>query len=273
MRRTCVRIGGIDAVNQQNRIFHGPDRLHTTEPNKCDIGLLCSRRAEPAERSFKILNVRSIDITTAARIRQVALELFAAEGVAGTSVRAIAAKAEVSPALILHHYGSKDGLCQAVDEFAVAFVGEVLDNFAQHGATEEGAKAFTRLAEQPALIEYMSRSIVAGGPAGEALFAKTATMGIDSFTEMQAAGLIRDVEDPQMVALYLLAADLGMMLLRSHIERHFGVDPMTAVGIERLAKAEMDLLRRGIFNTHHGPDPQVSPPAAAASTTANKDAT
>jgi len=217
--------------------------------------------------------VRSTDVTTTARIRQVALELFAAEGVAGTSVRAIAAKAEVSPALILHHYGSKDGLCRAVDEFVVDFVGEVLENFAQHGVTEEGAKAFTRFSEQPALVEYLSRSIIAGGPAGEALFAKMATLGIDSFTEMQAAGLIRDVEDPQVVALYLLAADFGMMLLRSHIKRHFGVDPMSSEGVERLARAEMDLLSRGIFNAHPEPDRHDSPPIAAVVATADKDAT
>jgi len=80
MRWTCLRIGGIDAANQQNRIFHGPDRVRTTGPNRCGIGLLCGLRAEHAERSFEIPNVRSIEITTVARIRQVALELFAAEG-------------------------------------------------------------------------------------------------------------------------------------------------------------------------------------------------
>ncbi len=177
-----------------------------------------------------------------------ALELFAQDGAAGTSVRAIAAKAEVSPALILHHFGSKDGLRQAVDDFVVEFTTDVLEDFTQYATTEHGVKAFTRFADEPAVLEYISRSVIAGGPAGDTLFDQMLALTLDGFADMRSAGLVRDLEDPQMMALYLLAADFGMMLLRTHMQRHLGVDPMAPEGIERWARAEMELVTSGILS-------------------------
>src|SRR3954447_19013085 len=59
------------------------------------------------------------DLTAKARIRDRAIELFAAQGVAATSLRAVAKEAGVSPGLVVHHFGGKDGLCRAVDEAVV----------------------------------------------------------------------------------------------------------------------------------------------------------
>ena len=191
--------------------------------------------------------MRSTDLTTAARIRQAALELFAADGVDGTSVRAIATEADVSPALILHHFGSKDGLRRAVDEFVVEFITEVLEEFGQAGSSEGGAAAFSRVADEPAILAYASRAIIAGDAAGDALFDQVAKIGTSNFAEMHEAGLIRDLEDPEIVSLYLLAADLAVMLLRSHIQRQIGFDPMSPDGIERWTNAAFEVIGLGIF--------------------------
>ncbi|MFJ8595198.1 TetR/AcrR family transcriptional regulator [Streptomyces sp. NPDC093598] len=47
-----------------------------------------------------------------------AIELFAQQGVRGTGVAAIAERAGVTPSALIHHFGSKDGLVQAVLEEA-----------------------------------------------------------------------------------------------------------------------------------------------------------
>ena len=65
---------------------------------------------------FSILNMRSTDLTTAARIRDAAIELFGSHGFS-VGVRAIAQAAGVSPGLVIHHFGSKDGLRQACDDY------------------------------------------------------------------------------------------------------------------------------------------------------------
>jgi TetR/AcrR family transcriptional regulator, regulator of cefoperazone and chloramphenicol sensitivity len=51
------------------------------------------------------------DLTAAARIRDAAIEQFGEHGF-GTGLRAIAEAAGVSAALVIHHFGSKQGLRQ-----------------------------------------------------------------------------------------------------------------------------------------------------------------
>ncbi|MEZ5096013.1 MAG: helix-turn-helix domain-containing protein [Nocardioides sp.] len=58
------------------------------------------------------------DLTARASIRNAALRLFAERGPEGVTVREIATEAGVSPGLVVHHFGSKDGLRAAVDEYA-----------------------------------------------------------------------------------------------------------------------------------------------------------
>ena len=71
---------------------------------------------------FSILNMSSVadegDLTAKATIRNAALRLFAERGHDAVTVREIAAAAGVSPALVVHHFGSKDGLRAAVDGYA-----------------------------------------------------------------------------------------------------------------------------------------------------------
>jgi len=55
-------------------------------------------------------------------------ELFARDGVSGTSVRKIAAKAGVNVALINYHFGNKDGLVNAVIDFVLAKYQNYLPN-------------------------------------------------------------------------------------------------------------------------------------------------
>src|SRR3954464_12699485 len=68
------------------------------------------------------MNMRSVpddgDLTGKANIRNAALRLFAERGHDAVTVREIAAAAGVSPALVVHHFGSKDGLRAAVDDYA-----------------------------------------------------------------------------------------------------------------------------------------------------------
>jgi len=56
------------------------------------------------------------DLTARARIRDAALWHFAEEGFSRATIRDIAATAGVSPGLVRHHFGSKEGLRDACDE-------------------------------------------------------------------------------------------------------------------------------------------------------------
>ena len=67
------------------------------------------------------MNMSSVedgDLTGRAVIRNAALRLFAEHGHDAVTMRGIAAAAGVSPALVVHHFGSKEGLRAAVDAYA-----------------------------------------------------------------------------------------------------------------------------------------------------------
>lgn len=77
---------------------------------------------------------------TEARILQAARELFAKEGYDRTTIRSVAGRAEVDPALVMHYFGSKEGLfteaCHAevlekVGESADELVEDLLDHLAK----------------------------------------------------------------------------------------------------------------------------------------------
>ncbi len=90
---------------------------------------------------FSILNMRTADgdLKAAAVIRNAAMRLFAERGAAAVTIRQIAVAAGVSPGLVIHHYGSKGGLKDAVDRSAVAFFEEMIGDLARIG--EAGGSA------------------------------------------------------------------------------------------------------------------------------------
>jgi TetR/AcrR family transcriptional regulator, regulator of cefoperazone and chloramphenicol sensitivity len=95
-----------------------------------------------------MLHVRSVvqDLTTQARIRDAAIERLPKDRFAGTTVRAVAADAGVSPALVLHHFGSKEGLHRACDEYVVHMTMEMRRESIETGMYRVDPPAGPRLA-------------------------------------------------------------------------------------------------------------------------------
>ena len=108
------------------------------------------------------------DLTARAALREAALRLFAECGYAGTSVRDVAAAAGVSPALLFHHYGSKEGLREAVDAWLVAIVADAVAGAAQPTERFQRFAAVGRA--HPAASDYVARVLGEGGDAAAGLF-------------------------------------------------------------------------------------------------------
>lgn len=77
------------------------------------------------------------EILTAARA------LFAEHGFRGTSVRAVASRAGVNPALVHHYFGTKEGLYLAALRMPINPI-EVVDQLLAAGPREEFAERFVR---------------------------------------------------------------------------------------------------------------------------------
>ena len=199
------------------------------------------------------------DLTARATIRNAALRLFADRGPDAVTVREIATEAGVSPALVVHHFGSKDGLRAEVDAFAAqAFdvivealpTEDLAEMLAGGGSTGSLAEAFARgFPPGSPLPGYLRRLLLTNDPAGAALFGRwyaTSRRVLDVLVEM---GVARPSEDPDVRAAFLLVNDLALILLRTPIAVAIGVDPLAPEGIERWARETTIVYAEGAFGT------------------------
>lgn len=178
------------------------------------------------------------------------MALFAERGAAGVSVRQIAAGAGVSPGLVIHHFGSKEGLKVAVDDH----VAEVLDELLAEMAGPEGpdatslSEAFVNVLErEPGLLDYVRRLVFDGGEPGRQLCGRLQEVTQSGLANLVKAGVIRASGDDAVRAAFLLANDLALVLLRRQLEAVLGFDPLGHEGLVRWSAVVLDVYSHGIF--------------------------
>ncbi|EUA65317.1 bacterial regulatory s, tetR family protein [Mycobacteroides abscessus 1948] len=108
------------------------------------------------------------DLTAAARIRDAAIKLWGEQG-NGASVRAIADAAGVSPALVIHHYGSKDGLRQAVDDYLLAYIRSEKSRTITSNDPQVWLDAIDEIETFAPMVRYLLHSVQSGGEPGPRL--------------------------------------------------------------------------------------------------------
>ncbi|MEE2568757.1 TetR family transcriptional regulator [Pseudarthrobacter sp. J64] len=155
---------------------------------------------------------RSPDITARAHLRDTAVNLFGHEGF-GVSVRAIAEAAGVSPALILHHFGSKDGLRQECDNYVLARIREYKEDAVRKATPGELLSRMASMDESAPLIGYALRSLQAGGELAQSFIEHFVEDAEAWLAQGVAAGTIRPSLDEKARARYLTIQGFGTMLL------------------------------------------------------------
>lgn len=185
------------------------------------------------ERTFIILNMRSApagsaagtdDRTAKARIRDAAIARFAADGVAGTTVRAIAEDAGVSAALVIHHFGSKQRLRTACDAHVAATIRERKHAAMAAGPGLDPLAAWRGAQEGPPLLAYLARTIIDGSPEVATLVDEMVTDAAGYMAEGVETGVLRPTEYPYERAAVLTVWSLGALVLHEHLHRLLGVD-------------------------------------------------
>ncbi|HEY7607140.1 MAG TPA: TetR family transcriptional regulator [Actinomycetes bacterium] len=193
------------------------------------------------------------DRTSKAVIRDEALALFARHGPEAVSVRQIAAAAGVSPALVLHHYGSKQRLRAAVDDHVASVIDALFADLAEADWAADGLGLsfaellLQRLPPGSPIPGYLRRLLLAGDRAGTELFRRwhAATMAV--LEGLVTVGMARPSPDPAIRAAFLLANDLAVLLLREQLSDVLGVDPLGGQGLVRWTDELLSVYRDGLF--------------------------
>ncbi|TQM67019.1 TetR family transcriptional regulator [Actinomadura hallensis] len=152
------------------------------------------------------------DSGTAARILEAAVSRFGRDGF-GVGLRAIAEDAAVSPGLIVHYFGSKQGLRRACDEH----VREVIVTEKRAAATDgTAAGLLAQLADVERfapVVRYMVRSLREGGDLARELFEDMVADAVRYLEAGVEAGVIKPSRDPVARARVLAYQATGSMLM------------------------------------------------------------
>ena len=210
-------------------------------------------RLRMAERMFSLLFVRSVpapesDLTTRARIRDAAVDLIGRHGFARVTIRQVAKAAGVSPGLVIHHFGSKDGLRQACDARVQQVLGDSIAEMEQQGPASAMAQ-LARADEYIPVVRYGTRSLLDGGPLAQTLFDRLVDQTQGWLATSVTAGRVRPSVDEHARAELLVCISLGIQLLDRYLAP--GVDPerRTEAVISSTAGAAVELYTNGLFAT------------------------
>lgn len=186
------------------------------------------------------------DLTARARIRDAALHRFGEVGFKAATVRGIAERAGVSAALVVHHFGSKEGLREVVDDHLADQIRR--DKFAaMTGALAPDERTMRDSARESApALAYLSRALTEDAEVGRHLYDRLYRDALAYLQAGEEAGLIQPTSQPEARAAALLNAGLAQTLLQHHLQRVLGAADQTAA-LMSIAGPMLDLYTDGLF--------------------------
>jgi AcrR family transcriptional regulator len=179
------------------------------------------------------------DLTARARIRDAALRLFAEQGYKRTTIRGIATAAGVSLGLVRHHFGSKEALRDAVDTHVLAEARRLNDEARE--SSETGTFSMTSTEVPPYFQQYVARALMDGSTLVATMYDQMVGMTEQWIDMSDKHNTYPAHSDRRTRAAVLTAMGLGVPLMREHLARVLGVDPLTPEGTRLISVALLDL--------------------------------
>jgi len=190
-----------------------------------------------------VVNPRATDddLTAKARIRNAALDLYAQHGEERISLRAIATAAGVTLGLVQHHFKTKAGLRDAVDQLVVDYFAQTVNSIDPQGNPSDVAAARdtavrAMLADNPPVVNYLRRALLDPSEHNIHLLDVLVELTRHEVAAMRSAGLASTRRPESVQVVEVLMRQLGDLLLR----------PLVDAAWDRLAHAD------------DGPKPQLT---------------
>jgi AcrR family transcriptional regulator len=171
--------------------------------------------------------MRSVDdLTATARIRDAAIQQFGEHGF-DVGLRVIAKAAGVSAALVIHHFGSKDGLRTACDDFVAESIRTAKSQTIQSSDPTSWLAQLADIESFAPLMAYLVRSMQSGGDLAKGLWRNMIDNVEQYMDEGVRAGTVKASRDPKARAKFLAMAGGGGFLL--YLQMHDNPGDMRAV--------------------------------------------
>ena len=183
---------------------------------------------------------------TAQRILSAAVAEFARHGFTKTTVRGIAAAADVSPGLVIHHFGSKDGLRSACDDHVFELITSAKARNAEY-ATMAVQMMFGD-PEMSTAVDYLVKSLLDPSEHGQRYFDHYVDLVESYITDGFAGYTFRQSEDPHGQAATIAVMALAPAMLEHRLHSVLGTDD-TAETMTRLAPHLLDLYLHGALES------------------------
>jgi TetR/AcrR family transcriptional regulator, regulator of cefoperazone and chloramphenicol sensitivity len=196
-------------------------------------------------RSASTRSSKDLIVSTAFRV-------FGKSGIESTSLREVARAAGVSPALVVHHFESKQGLIAALDE---AVVREFAEAYAAADAIEgkselvrrRGEQTVRVMGERPDVCAYVGRAMVEGTAGSFGLFRNMIRGGQAEIDSLAESRVLRPGVDRLWATLqhfFLIWAPLSFMPM---LKDALGGDLLDEEQLGRWLDANVDLLEGGLY--------------------------
>lgn len=200
------------------------------------------------------MTVQPDDLTAKARIREAALELFARDGIGATSMRSVAARARVSPSLVVHHFRTKTGLRDAVDDAVIGAFAAALQSVDLAGPPQDVAGQFEveltgLIGENASVRDYLARSLFEANPASHRLFGALMDLVDAGLAALEERGHLVPGTDRMWRSYTATFIILGPVLLHRQIEARLGVDAFDPAIVQARSACNLAVLQHGLFRT------------------------
>lgn len=164
------------------------------------------------------------------RILWAAIDLYGRRGIKATTIKAIAEAAGVSPALVIHHFGTKNDLRDACDREVADFVRRSKTASMRKGPSPIAWSVDAQVKESQPVLRYLSRILVEGSPHLDSLLDELVEDALDYTAEAEDAGWLKRSADPRARIVVLTLWSLGALVLNDQLRRMLDVDLLSTDG-------------------------------------------
>ncbi|MDT5019294.1 MAG: hypothetical protein QOD39_5454 [Mycobacterium sp.] len=166
------------------------------------------------------------DRTAVARIRDAAVEQWGQHGF-NVGLRTIAESAGVSAALVIHHFGSKEGLRKACDDYIAEQVREAKTESLRTADPAKWLGQVAEIEEYAPLTAYLVRSMQSGSELAKSFWQRMIDNAEQYLEEGVQAGTLKPSRDPKARAKFLGMINGGGLLL--YLQMHDNPGDLRAV--------------------------------------------